>query len=68
MGIWFTLMENVLGLGINLITEPGFAVEFVIGPISILIGNVDALDDWSSLPYADWAYERRGAVYPPWAH
>jgi hypothetical protein len=45
MGIWFTLMENVLGLGINLITEPGFAVEFVIGPISILIGNVDALDD-----------------------
>jgi hypothetical protein len=45
MGIFITVMENVLGLGINLITEPGFCVEFVIGPVSILIGNVDAIYD-----------------------
>ena len=45
MGIWITLMENVLGLGINLITEPGFCIELVLGPVSILIGNVDAIYD-----------------------
>jgi hypothetical protein len=45
MGIIVTIMQNVLGLGINLVTEPGFCVELVIGPVSILVGNVDAIYD-----------------------
>jgi hypothetical protein len=43
MGILITLMPNVLGLGVNIITEPGLALEFILGPFSILIGNVEPI-------------------------
>jgi hypothetical protein len=38
-------MHNVLGLGVNIVTEPGICLELVIGPVSILIGNIDAFTD-----------------------
>jgi len=38
-------MANVLGLGVNIVTEPGICIELVLGPLSILVGNIDAFYD-----------------------